>query len=139
MAFHSNSIRHSSAMTAAPDHATFKNGWWCLNENLARMRDTITSPHLFENPVHSGLRYDQRNVPNKCHLHVWATTFSETHNRSYAVTIKHGRPPNVFLHIKSVHDFLLFPRSNYIEHRSLRLTGTHTRHSPRALPTALRV
>jgi hypothetical protein len=41
MAFYSNSIRHSSAMTAAPDYATFKNGWWYLNENLTRMRDWI--------------------------------------------------------------------------------------------------
>jgi hydroxylamine dehydrogenase len=39
--FYSNSIRYSSAMTGAPDYATFKNGWWYLNENLNHMKDWI--------------------------------------------------------------------------------------------------
>ena len=39
--FYSNSIRYSSAMTGAPDYATFKNGWWDLNANLRHMKDWI--------------------------------------------------------------------------------------------------
>jgi hypothetical protein len=26
-------------MTGAPDYATFKNGWWKLNENIQHMKD----------------------------------------------------------------------------------------------------
>lgn len=37
--FYSNSIRYASAMTGAPDYASFKNGWWSLSENLQRMKD----------------------------------------------------------------------------------------------------
>jgi len=39
--FYSNSIRYSSAMTGAPDYASFKNGWWYLTENLLHMKDWI--------------------------------------------------------------------------------------------------
>jgi hydroxylamine dehydrogenase len=39
--FHANSIRYASAMTGAPDYATFKNGWWKLNENIQLMKDWI--------------------------------------------------------------------------------------------------
>jgi hypothetical protein len=37
--FYSNSIRYASAMTGAPDYASFKNGWWYLNKNLRSMQD----------------------------------------------------------------------------------------------------
>ncbi|MCX7913984.1 MAG: hypothetical protein N2511_05300 [Thermodesulfovibrionales bacterium] len=39
--FYGNSIKYSSAMTGAPDYATFKNGWWNLTENLQHMSDWI--------------------------------------------------------------------------------------------------
>lgn len=39
--FHANSIRYASAMTGAPDYATFNNAWWELNENIQRMKDWI--------------------------------------------------------------------------------------------------
>jgi len=39
--FYSNSIRHASAMTGAPDYTSFKLGWWELNQNLAEMRKLI--------------------------------------------------------------------------------------------------
>jgi hypothetical protein len=39
--FYSNSIRYASAMTGAPDYASFKNGWWYLNKNLKLMQDWI--------------------------------------------------------------------------------------------------
>lgn len=39
--FYANSIKYSSAMTGAPDYATFKNGWWNLTENLQHMKDWI--------------------------------------------------------------------------------------------------
>jgi len=39
--FYSNSIRYASAMTGAPDYASFKLGWWELSDNLQRMRDLI--------------------------------------------------------------------------------------------------
>lgn len=39
--FYGNSIKYSSAMTGAPDYATFKNGWWNLTENLQNMSDWI--------------------------------------------------------------------------------------------------
>lgn len=39
--FYGNSIRYASAMTGAPDYATFKNGWWYLNLNLQHMRNWI--------------------------------------------------------------------------------------------------
>jgi hypothetical protein len=37
--FYSNSIRYASAMTGAPDYASFKNGWWYLSETLQRMKN----------------------------------------------------------------------------------------------------
>jgi hydroxylamine dehydrogenase len=37
--FYSNSIRYASAMTGAPDYASFKNGWWYLNKNLQLMQN----------------------------------------------------------------------------------------------------
>ncbi len=37
--FYANSVKYASAMTGAPDYATFKNGWWNLTENLQRMKD----------------------------------------------------------------------------------------------------
>ncbi|MGQ9693768.1 MAG: multiheme c-type cytochrome [Thermodesulfobacteriota bacterium] len=39
--FYGNSVKYSSAMTGAPDYATFKNGWWNLSENLHQMKDWI--------------------------------------------------------------------------------------------------
>lgn len=39
--FYGNSIKYASAMTGAPDYATFKNGWWNLSENLQHMKDWI--------------------------------------------------------------------------------------------------
>jgi hypothetical protein len=39
--FYANSIRYASAMTGAPDYATFKNGWWELSHNLQKMKDLI--------------------------------------------------------------------------------------------------
>ncbi|MGA1823390.1 MAG: multiheme c-type cytochrome [bacterium] len=39
--FYANSIRYSSAMTGAPDYATFKNGWWEMTKNLTTMEDWI--------------------------------------------------------------------------------------------------
>jgi hydroxylamine dehydrogenase len=39
--FFSNSIRYSSAMTGAPDYASFKNGWWDLTNNLLNMKKAI--------------------------------------------------------------------------------------------------
>ncbi len=39
--FYANSTKYSSAMTGAPDYATFKNGWWSLTENLQQMKDWI--------------------------------------------------------------------------------------------------
>ncbi len=37
--FYANSVKYASAMTGAPDYATFKNGWWNLTENLQQMKD----------------------------------------------------------------------------------------------------
>jgi hypothetical protein len=39
--FYANSIKYSSAMTGAPDYATFKNGWWELSRNLEEMKEMI--------------------------------------------------------------------------------------------------
>ena len=39
--FYANSIKYSSAMTGAPDYATFKNGWWELSRNLAGMEEIM--------------------------------------------------------------------------------------------------
>lgn len=39
--FFGNSIRYASAMSGAPDYATFKNGWWDLNTNLQKMEEWI--------------------------------------------------------------------------------------------------
>lgn len=39
--FYGNSIKYASAMTGAPDYATFKNGWWELTQNLQHMKDWI--------------------------------------------------------------------------------------------------
>jgi len=38
--FYANSVRYGSAMMGQ-DHATFKNGWWDLTENLQKMKDLI--------------------------------------------------------------------------------------------------
>lgn len=38
--FYGNSVRYSSAMSGQ-DYASFKNGWWNLNENLQLMQDWI--------------------------------------------------------------------------------------------------
>ncbi len=43
--FYSNSIRYASAMTGAPDYATFKNGWWDLTENIQHMKDWTELKH----------------------------------------------------------------------------------------------
>jgi hypothetical protein len=40
--FYSNSIRYASAMTGAPDYATFKLGWWELTHNLQKMQHLIS-------------------------------------------------------------------------------------------------
>ncbi len=37
--FYANSIRYASAMTGAPDYATFKNGWWSMTETMQQMND----------------------------------------------------------------------------------------------------
>lgn len=39
--FYTNSIRYASAMSGAPDYATFKNGWWYLTGNLKEMKEWI--------------------------------------------------------------------------------------------------
>jgi cytochrome c553 len=39
--FYANSVRYASAMTGAPDYASFKNGWWYLNKNLHHMKDWV--------------------------------------------------------------------------------------------------
>lgn len=39
--FYANSIKYSSAMTGAPDYATFKNGWWELSRNLEEMKEIL--------------------------------------------------------------------------------------------------
>ncbi len=39
--FYGNSIKYSSAMTGAPDYASFKNGWWEMSKNLDEMRDMM--------------------------------------------------------------------------------------------------
>lgn len=39
--FYGNSIRYASAMTGAPDYASFKNGWWDLNKNLQQMKNWV--------------------------------------------------------------------------------------------------
>lgn len=39
--FYANSAKYASAMTGAPDYATFKNGWWNLTENLHHMNEWI--------------------------------------------------------------------------------------------------
>ncbi len=39
--FYPSSIRYASAMTGAPDYASFKNGWWELSDNLRKMRNRI--------------------------------------------------------------------------------------------------
>ena len=39
--FYANSVKYASAMTGAPDYATFKNGWWNLTENLQQMKALI--------------------------------------------------------------------------------------------------
>ena len=39
--FYANSIRYSSAMTGAPDYATFKNGWWYLTKTLQEMNNSV--------------------------------------------------------------------------------------------------
>ena len=38
--FYANSVRYAAAM-AGPDYAAFKNGWWSMNENLAKMAKIV--------------------------------------------------------------------------------------------------
>ena len=40
--FYANSVRYASAMTGAPDYATFNNGWWNLTKNLQDMQSAIS-------------------------------------------------------------------------------------------------
>lgn len=39
--FYSNSVRYASAMSGAPDYATFKNGWWELSDNINQMKELV--------------------------------------------------------------------------------------------------
>lgn len=39
--FFANSVRYASAMTGAPDYASFKHGWWDMTNNLAEMKEMI--------------------------------------------------------------------------------------------------
>ncbi len=39
--FYANSTKYASAMTGAPDYATFHWGWWDLSNNLMSMRDMV--------------------------------------------------------------------------------------------------
>jgi hydroxylamine dehydrogenase len=39
--FFANSVRYASAMTGAPDYASFKHGWWDMTNNLAEMEEMI--------------------------------------------------------------------------------------------------
>ncbi|OGW39490.1 MAG: hydroxylamine oxidase [Nitrospirae bacterium RBG_13_39_12] len=39
--FYTNSIRYASAMTGAPDYASFKLGWWEMTRNLEEMKDFV--------------------------------------------------------------------------------------------------
>lgn len=39
--FYANSVRYASAMSGAPDYATFKNGWWELTTNLEEMEGLL--------------------------------------------------------------------------------------------------
>jgi len=57
--FYSSSIRYASAMTGAPDYATFKNGWWELSDNLQKMRDTIDLKEQLKK-VHQPLKSEKK-------------------------------------------------------------------------------
>jgi hypothetical protein len=39
--FFANSVRYASAMTGAPDYASFKHGWWDMTNDLAEMKEMI--------------------------------------------------------------------------------------------------
>ncbi len=39
--FFANSVKYASAMTGAPDYATFKHGWWELTNNLREMKEKV--------------------------------------------------------------------------------------------------
>jgi hypothetical protein len=39
--FFANSARYASAMTGAPDYASFKHGWWNMTNNIAEMKEMI--------------------------------------------------------------------------------------------------
>ena len=39
--FYANSVRYASAMSGAPDYATFKHGWWELTANLEEMETLL--------------------------------------------------------------------------------------------------
>ncbi len=39
--FYANSIKYASAMTGAPDYATFKNGYWEMSRNLEEMKELL--------------------------------------------------------------------------------------------------
>ncbi|MEW6381798.1 MAG: multiheme c-type cytochrome [bacterium] len=49
--FYGNSIRYASAMSGAPDYATFKNGWWNMTTNLKEMEEWIKVHRLLKNKV----------------------------------------------------------------------------------------
>jgi hypothetical protein len=51
--FYANSIKYSSAMTGAPDYATFKNGWWEMSRNLEEMKEMIEMKKSTRYPVPS--------------------------------------------------------------------------------------
>ena len=38
--FYANSVRYARAMMG-PDYASFKNGWWEMNNNVNKMKDWI--------------------------------------------------------------------------------------------------
>ena len=46
--FYGNSVRYASAMTGAPDYATFKNGWWDMTKNLKEMEEWIKVHELLK-------------------------------------------------------------------------------------------
>ena len=40
---YANSTRYGAAMSG-PDYAGFKNGWWSMTQNLAKMHERVTEP-----------------------------------------------------------------------------------------------
>src|ERR1700690_658860 len=39
--FYANAVRHSSAMTGAPDFTSFNHGWWNLTNNRLNMKSAV--------------------------------------------------------------------------------------------------